>query len=97
MQSATGANHIDAGTQPEMIGVAQNDARIDFSLERFEANALYRARSSHRHEDWRFDDTAASSQHARACFTFARKHFKTDCRFRRHRLEFEIWCLKSGI
>src|SRR6266404_4259323 len=61
VQSTTRTNHIDSGTQPKVIGVTENNARIDFSLECFEANALHRARSSNRHENRRLNYAAASS------------------------------------
>jgi len=44
MQAATGTDRFDAGPQPKMISVSQNDARIEIIVfELFKSNPLYAA------------------------------------------------------
>ena len=62
MQTSARSNHLDAGAQPKMIGVAQNDARIEIIFQRFKAHALDGARRANRHEDGRLDGSAPSGE-----------------------------------
>jgi|SRR5688572_15620980 len=56
MQSARGFDYLNAGSQPQVISVSEDDARIQVRrFEFFEANAFDGTGSSDRHEDRRFD------------------------------------------
>src|SRR5215470_14799218 len=79
MQSATGPDRFNAGPQPKMIGVTENDGRVEVgSLKFFEANTFDAAGSSDRHEDWCFDRAAARLQHTSARQTVGGDDFETN-------------------
>src|SRR5215207_616291 len=66
MQAAGRSDHVDSRPQPEMIGVAEDYLCVEIGrLKCFETNTFDSAGSTDRHEDRRFDLTAASSQHTR--------------------------------
>jgi hypothetical protein len=54
-----------------MIGVAENDARIEFVLKHFETHALNCSGGADGHENWRLDNAATRGQHAGARCTIA--------------------------
>jgi hypothetical protein len=55
MQTARGSDHVNSGTQPEVIGVAEDDFGVELGFEFLEANAFNGARSPDRHEYGRFN------------------------------------------
>src|SRR2546423_1393392 len=69
VQTAASLDYFKPGPQPKMIGIAENDLRVEIgSLERFETNPLDRAGGAHRHEDGSFNLAAASSQNSATRF-----------------------------
>jgi len=84
MQAAARSYYIDSRTQPEMICIAEYDARIKVVFKRLETHALNCASRANRHEDRRLDNSAARSQHSGARFAVAGKHFESDGGLVRH-------------
>src|SRR5947207_6588380 len=67
-----------------MICIAQNNAGIKVVFERFKTHALNCPRRANRHEDRRFDNSAARSQRSSTRFTIAGKHIESDRRLGWH-------------
>jgi hypothetical protein len=60
-----------------MIGVAQNNSRVEFgSFQRFEPNSLHRARSTDRHKDGSLDYPSPSFQNSCAGSVFMGSSFE---------------------
>src|ERR1043166_1737048 len=71
MQSAACLDYVNAGPQPKVIGIAENDSRVEIRrLQFFKASAFDRTRSAHRHEDWGFNHPATSGKNRGARFAF---------------------------
>jgi hypothetical protein len=72
MKAAARANDFDAGPQPEVIRVAEDDARVEFrGLKRLEANPLHRPGRADGHEDGSLDERASRLQQPGARLAFA--------------------------
>jgi len=65
MQSAVRRYHLQAGAQPQVKGVAENDVRADF-MQFDRRHRLDRTVSAHRHEGRRFDGAVGELQSAAA-------------------------------
>src|ERR1043165_6425787 len=68
MKTSRGFNDVNAGSQPEVIGVAEDDLGAELGFACVETNALDSAGSADRHEDRRLDPPATSGQHTRPRF-----------------------------
>src|SRR5205085_6966411 len=76
-------DHVDSRPEPEMVGVAEDDFRVEIGrLELFKANAFDRAGGTDRHEHRRFNRASPRRQHTRARLSILRFDFKTYCRSR---------------
>src|ERR1051326_1175611 len=76
MKTSGGYNDVNAGSQPEVIGVAEDDLGAELGFECFETNALDSAGSADRHKDRRLDPPATSGQHTRPCLALLRVNLK---------------------
>src|ERR1041385_3554992 len=65
MQATGGFDHLNARAQPEVIGVAENDPRVELGFEGFETNAFDGSGSADGHENGRLNLGATSGQHTR--------------------------------
>ncbi len=65
MQAASGSDHVNAGSQPEVIGVAEDDFGVEFRLEFLETNAFDGTGSANGHEHRRLNLPATRGQHTR--------------------------------
>src|SRR5687767_10996819 len=81
MQSPASANHFNPWTQPKMICVSQNYARIQIVLQGFKAHALDGSRGAHRHEDRRLNGSAASGKNPSPGVSILGSYLKVDWRF----------------
>src|SRR6185503_6870076 len=78
MKTARGSDHVDSGSQPEVIRVAENYLRVEICCFEFvKANAFDSAGSSDRHEDGRLDLSAARGQQTRARLTAFRLYLES--------------------
>src|SRR5947209_19330675 len=91
MQAAARTDRLRAGTQPQVIRVAQNNPRIKlFRFKGFKARALDCAERADGHEDGRLDHPAPCCEQTRASLTISRQHFKCEGLFV-HLREIKDW------
>ena len=64
MQAAHRADRFRAGAQPEVIGVSQDDARVEFIFEPLGAHAFDRALRSDRHKNGRLNYRTPRAQNS---------------------------------
>lgn len=61
MQASEFANVFVSGAEIEMIGVAENDLRVEF-FEEILRDTFYRADGANGHKHWCFDDAVRESE-----------------------------------
>ena len=77
MQSPEMANHLESRPNEQMVGVPQNDLRLQLA-QLARAHRFHTSLRSHRHEGRRLDHTVRSFQAtaARSCVLIGRRQFK---------------------
>src|SRR5260370_12392515 len=79
VQPAACLDRFDSRSQPKVIGVPQNDPRVEFRrLQFFKTNSLHRPRSSDGHEHRRFDYPTTGREQTGTRFAFTRNNIEVE-------------------
>src|SRR6266850_2460579 len=78
MQASARPNHFSAGSQPKMISVAKDYARVEIVFQRFKTHALDGSRCAYWHEDGRLDDSTSGGQDSRTSLAGSSYHIESN-------------------